>query len=645
MLASAKDYTTHHDLSLGVSGALERLAEIVPLELLAKEVRSVHLSTTLATNAIAEGQGHRVGLVMIGFDPAQDIVRTLLDMLPAVSPIFVNGGHDYYGLEEAPLDDESLIGQIKLAAPSVSAWAVSGFFSVKNPAHELKAAQIIQERHSGPVTIGRSLSGELGAMRRAATAALNAGLVLIINRLLDAVTGTLRRLGVIAPVMVVQGDGGLVGEAWARARPIETVVSGPDAGLVGAIVLAKGFLEPGERDLWVLDVGGTTSDLACLRGGRPDVSPNGAKVGKWHTMVEAVETTTRGLGGDSLVEARGDGEIAIGPRRVLPLCRLAEVHPEILPVMRGREMVDGRDSLEGRLTFMIPNLPPGPEMGEDETEILKLLREINPLSLLEYQKRRLAAGRIFAGIKILTHPAILVSGFTPTDAMNVLGLFGAGSREASLVAAKALASRQKTSAEAFCRKILDAMGRALAEEILGLALTKDGASWTSEDFLPDRPLGRLLDAGRAGDRLSLSAALNHPVILLGAPAGVLAPFLARRLKARILTPPSCQVASAVGAAASTVSLSRKVDIVTLPDFSGYRAFLPEGLMDDTRMEDLIAKTTAFMSDYMLSLAKLAGSEEGCQVGVSRENREARLGDGTRLVMGASLIFTAQSASA
>jgi N-methylhydantoinase A/oxoprolinase/acetone carboxylase beta subunit len=360
-------------------------------------------------------------------------------------------------------------------------------------------------------------------------------------------------------------------------------------------------------------------------------------------MVEAVETTTRGLGGDSLVEAGADGALIIGPRRVLPLCRLAERHPEIEPLLSRRELGDRREHRDGNLTFFLPNLPPGPEMGEDETEILKLLKTQNPLPMAAYQSHCLAGGRLFAGLRVLTHPAILVSAFTPTDAMNVLGLFGAGSRAASLAAARILAARAGLGVEEYCRKVLEAMGRALAEEIVALALAKDGVECQPEDFGPDRPLGRLLE-GRGG-RLSLTAALSDPVVLLGAPAGVLAPFLQRRLNARVLAPPSCQVASAVGAAASTVALSRKVDIVTLPDFSGYRAFLPEGLLDGSRMEDLIARTTDLMSGYMRSLAKLAGSDEGCRVGVAREDREARLGDGTRLVMGASLTFTATALGA
>jgi hypothetical protein len=104
------------------------------------------------------------------------------------------------------------------------------------------------------------------------------------------------------------------------------------------------------------------------------------------------------------------------------------------------------------------------------------------------------------------------------------------------------------------------------------------------------------------------------------------------------------VASALGAAASTVSLVRKVDIVTLPDFSGYRAFLPDGIIDDSKMEVLVERTCAFMEEHMNDLAKLAGSShQDCAISFSRENREARLGDGTKLTMGVTMTFAVHEA--
>ncbi|MDR1111369.1 MAG: hydantoinase/oxoprolinase family protein [Deltaproteobacteria bacterium] len=641
VLAEAKATTTHHDLAIGIVGALSALAGKTDFASIKGKIRSVNLSTTLATNAIAEGYGHRVGLVMVGLDSGQDLVRDLLSRLPAVTPIFVDGGHDYYGREETPLDEADLLRKVSGVASSVSAWAVSSFFSVKNPAHELKALELIKSLSDRPVTLGRHLTGELGAMRRAATAALNAGLVVIVNRLLDAVASGLSEIGLSAPVMVVKGDGGLVGEAWARTRPIETVVSGPAAGLVGAMRLARGFLEAGQGNMWVLDIGGTTSDLAYLDGGRPAVSGDGAMVGQWHTMVEAVDIRTRGLGGDSLVELTPSGELLIGPRRVLPLCRLEELHPGSVT----SSGVGASPYREAQLTFLIPNLPPGPEMGEDETEILAILGKNHglPLKLSDYQASCLARGRIFPGLSVLRHPAILASALTPTDCMNVLGLYGCGSLEASHLGAGLMASRMDVGVEEFCRRVLDRMGLILAGDILGMALERENIRHAAEDMGPDHVLGRML-SGQKGGLVELSLNLRDPLILLGAPAGVMAPFVARHSMAAVVAPPGCQVASAVGAAASTVSLVRKVDVVTMPDFSGFRAFLPDGLMDGLRLDEVVSRASAFMSRHMGELAALAGLAGEPLVTVERQDREARLNDGTRMVMGATLVFRVSEAT-
>ncbi|MDR1295996.1 MAG: hydantoinase/oxoprolinase family protein [Deltaproteobacteria bacterium] len=635
VLAEAKAATTHHDLALGIVACLEALSRKTDLRALGAGLRSVNLSTTLATNAIAEGYGHRVGLVLVGLDSDQQLVRELLGRLPSVGAVFVDGGHDYYGREERPLDEAALLEKIRPLAPSVSAWAVSSFFSVKNPSHELRAQELIKTLSDKPVTLGRSLTGELGAMRRAATAALNAGLVVIVNRLLDAVAEGLDKMGLSAPVMVVKGDGGLVGEAWARSRPIETVVSGPAAGLVGAMRLARGFFPAERKSMWVLDVGGTTSDLAYLDDGRPAVNRDGARVGRWHTMVEAVDIVTRGLGGDSLVELAQDDELVVGPRRVLPLCRLEAMFPGTVT----RAAAGASVHREAPLAFLIPNLPPSPEMSEDETDILDMIdkRGGRPLKISEYQFVCLKEGRLFPGLGALTHPALLASALTPTDCMNVLGLYNCGRMEASYAGVKGLADRLKIGVEELARRVLDKMGQILAGDILTLALTREGLRFQETDLGPDRVLGRMLST-RKGGVVDLSLSLRDPIVLLGAPAQVMAPFVANHTKAAVVSPPGCQVASAVGAAASSVSLVRKVDVSSLPDFSGFRAFLPDGLLDGLKLEDLISDTVEVMTAHMNELARLAGAERESLVAIERTDREVRLNDGTRMVMGATLSF-------
>ena len=123
-----------------------------------------------------------------------------------------------------------------------------------------------------------------------------------------------------AELMVVKGDGSLVGAEFARLRPVETILSGPAASLSGAAHLV------GRKDAIVADIGGTTTDIAILEGGFPQLSPKGATIGGWSTMVEAADIRTGGLGGDSevrLIDRGTKGGVLLGPRRVIPLSMLA----------------------------------------------------------------------------------------------------------------------------------------------------------------------------------------------------------------------------------------------------------------------------------------------------------------------------------
>jgi N-methylhydantoinase A/oxoprolinase/acetone carboxylase beta subunit len=294
-----------------------------------------------------------VELIMIGYDVDHEAVRVVASRLPMAETAFVAGGHDYFGREAAELDEVAVKEAAANLADQVSGWAVSGMFSVKNPDHELRAAAIIKSISDKPVTMGRDLTGQYDAVRRVATAALNAGLVVIINNLLDAVRRAADQAGFEARLMVVKGDGSLVSEEWARGKPIETVVSWPAASALGVGVLGRGLLQTAEENVWVMDVGGTTTDLAYLKKGRPVISRDGARIGPWSTMTAAVETRTRGLGGDSLVAlSSGTAEISLGPRRVLPLCRLAQKWPETLTTLQSQKSGGAPATLGG--VFFLP---------------------------------------------------------------------------------------------------------------------------------------------------------------------------------------------------------------------------------------------------------------------------------------------------
>jgi N-methylhydantoinase A/oxoprolinase/acetone carboxylase beta subunit len=339
VLASAKSLTTRHDLAIGVSGAVETvLAEIGAA---VGRIRLVSLSTTLATNALVEGQGGRAGLVMIGFGP-QDLARDgLAEALGSDPVIYLPGGHNVHG-NETPLDLTPLERQLEDFSEQVSAVAIAGYFAVRNPAHEIAVRDLIRRRTSLPVTCSHDLSSRLGGPRRALTTLLNARLISMVARLIEATSGYLESRGIKAPLMVVRGDGALISAAEALMRPIETILSGPAASLVGARHLT------GLDNAVVSDIGGTTTDVAVLEGGHPRLDSEGATVGRYRTMVEAVAMHTFGLGGDSelrLEDGGFDAGLILGPRRLMPLSLAAHLWPQ--PVLAALER-QAQSSFPGR---------------------------------------------------------------------------------------------------------------------------------------------------------------------------------------------------------------------------------------------------------------------------------------------------------
>lgn len=131
ILRKAKARTTRDDLTIGIKECIDNL-QFEQLD----QISLVALSTTLATNAIVEGQGCEVGVIMIGGEP--------LDKLPVAHYAVIGGGHDPGGLPYKPLDEERLLQALAGFAGKVAAIAISGFCSVRNPEHELRAKEIVK---------------------------------------------------------------------------------------------------------------------------------------------------------------------------------------------------------------------------------------------------------------------------------------------------------------------------------------------------------------------------------------------------------------------------------------------------------------------------------------------------------------------
>jgi N-methylhydantoinase A/oxoprolinase/acetone carboxylase beta subunit len=256
VVASAKALTTRHDLAVGIGHAVE--AVLRQSGAAAGQIGLASLSTTLATNALVEGQGGCAGLVYVGFRQADLQTHGLSEALAGDPALVLAGGHNHAGGEAVRLDETRLRDWLE-AGTGAEAYAVAALFATRNPAHELRAAEVIRAVTGRPVSLSHHLSAKLNGPKRALTALLNARLIGMITRLIDRAETRLRELGIHAPLMVVRGDGALISADQARDRPIETILSGPAASLVGAR-----WLTGADRAL-VSDIGGTTTDVAVLR--------------------------------------------------------------------------------------------------------------------------------------------------------------------------------------------------------------------------------------------------------------------------------------------------------------------------------------------------------------------------------------------
>ncbi len=326
VIAAAKSLTTRFDLALGIGAALDKL----PQDAL-NDVVLVSLSTTLTTNSVVEGKGSPVCILLAGYDATQIKSSGLIDLLGSEAIVSLPGGHNAGGEAVCALDEDATRAAIVRNAPRVSAFAISATFAVRNPAHEIQMREWVKALCDKPVTCGHELASSLGAPRRAMTVALNARMISHVKALIDSVTRTLQNRRIAAPLMIVKGDGTLINAQSALARPVGTVLSGPAASVIGACALS------GNRHAIVADMGGTTTDIAVVRNGQPELSVDGALIGDWRPMVEAVKVYSIGLGGDSEVRFLGGKGLAIGPRRVVPLSLLAHEHPHILTVLEHQQ--------------------------------------------------------------------------------------------------------------------------------------------------------------------------------------------------------------------------------------------------------------------------------------------------------------------
>jgi N-methylhydantoinase A/oxoprolinase/acetone carboxylase beta subunit len=559
VLAKTKALTTKDELSRGVANAVGKL----PAELLT-QVTLVSLSTTLATNAIVEGKGGKVGALLLGFD-AYDLAR--IDHLPKSA---VRGRTDITGKIIEPLDEDALRAAARemLERDVVDAFAVSGMVSVTNPAQEIRAAQVLAEVTDKPIVCGHELSMQLDTIKRTITATLNARLLPIIAELIAHVKLVLDARGIHAPLMVVRGDGTLMSEELARRTPVETILSGPAASVCGAQ-----FLSRVENGL-VVDIGGTTSDIALLVDGQPLVVNTGAKVGAWSTQVRAVDIETVGLGGDSIIAIGVRGKVSIGPRRAIPLAYLAHEYPAMLAELR--RLWHERDEIstlnQPAEFFLRVRDTAGGDLTARERRTLNALADGPLVRDRLAEKIGAMAPSLVPVDRLETLGYIQRATLTPTDIMHVNGTFAAWNREAAELGLALFAHRAGVEPDRLAAFAMDTFAYWMTLHLMHRVIRQHHPVPDFPHTAADRALLDMAADGTNLNGLTLTAHFDHPLVVIGAPAQALGASAAQKLGAELRIPEHAEVANAVGAITGVLTLM--VEATINPDDDCYIVHTP-----------------------------------------------------------------------
>lgn len=311
LISKAKVITNQDNI---MASLLEAAEKLIPDN--TGQIERIVLSTTISTNAIVQNKTNRVAMVLFC---GPGLSAATLDL---GQDVFVAQGYmNHRGIAVKNISSRE-IEQIRedICEKGISHIGIVGKFSSRNPQQELDCASLLQN-DSRCISLGHSLSGQLNFPRRIATTYLNAAIHDIYRNFAKDVQKFIERLGIRVPVYILKADGGTILLEKSLDCPVQTIHSGPAAGIMG--VLATACISD---DAVALDIGGTTTDISVFADGVPLLEPSGVTIDDRKTLIRGLYTKSIGVGGDSVVKIK-NGDICIGPEREGPAASLGGPFP------------------------------------------------------------------------------------------------------------------------------------------------------------------------------------------------------------------------------------------------------------------------------------------------------------------------------
>lgn len=546
VLSYGKTLTTKRDLKEGILKALQALDQD-----LVQKADYLSLSTTLATNACVEGKGGRAKLVFIGVKP--NVVQKMAGTygLPPVDEIYFMAGDPWHDRvpEHQPNWDKFREDVRRDFGVFDSVAIVQINPKYNDAAYEKEAKAIIQEELGLPCVCGYDLYQELNVQKRGATALLNARLLPVMNNFFDSIDRSLNEMGLDLPIQVVKSDGSIMSRDYALERPVETLLCGPAASIIGAMELSD------EKDALIVDMGGTTSDVAVVKHGIPVTSEGGISIGEWKTMVKGVAIDTFALGGDSGVDYE-DNKIFLRKERIVPLCMIASQYPYVVDKLHDLASSYAIYSYPANQFFLLANQPENLEKyTPNEKKLIEALQD-GPLIFAEAAEAVGVSPYVFKSRRLEAEGVIIRCGVTPTDVMHIYGDYTAFDRQASIYGLEYISNVTKKSPDALCKEIYDLAKERLYSQLVRILMKHEtGADLAAADEEALEHLTSYLfhHAGSDGYQFVEPKFCGKVSLVgIGAPTKLFLGDVAAKLSAKVDSPQYALVANAIGAAVGSV---------------------------------------------------------------------------------------------
>ena len=420
ILEKAKAFTTHADLKIGIDNCLNRLDKN-----LINQVEQVNISTTVAVNAILENNFEDTGILMIG--------KTILDRLPARYLYSIKNPFTHHNafLTEGIKEIKDIY---RFFNNRVSNIIITSDNKKEHFEQERIVAEIVSQELVGCDIIPASeQSGSSDYVKRTVEAALKVFLKPLVASWIKCIRKSLYEKGIGDELYIVNAMGDLVTCEQAVCDPLSLIYSGLATSVKGGIALA------GIEDFLLVDMGGTSSDVTKVSGGRLEGMTIPIKVGGFKIDKEAMNVKSYGVGGDSCIRINQARKIKVGPEKAMPICVAAHYHRDITDELCrykcdvGYEMITAQQvdcyisygidqRLEAQLTY-------------DENKIVEYVSE-HPHNILQIGKHFGKDPDSLHMDRLLKLNAVDLISMTPTDILHISNRYNEWDAEASHAAAE-----------------------------------------------------------------------------------------------------------------------------------------------------------------------------------------------------------------